>query len=195
MRITPGSGEKSDLELFTLAKQDPKYFGILMERYEKPLFNYIRRVSDLPKEDIEDLLQEIFLKVYLQLNKYPEIIKFSSWIYRIAHNHLVDHFRRISARPRTNHLEHEEWIKMIKDDPGLEKKINDADCAEKIKIAIAELPFKYKEALILRHLEEKEYEEIMDILKKPKGSVATLLRRGKRLLSKGLKQKGIDCFN
>jgi RNA polymerase sigma-70 factor (ECF subfamily) len=52
----------------------------------------------------------------------------------------------------------------------------------------------YKEVLILRFLEEKEYEEIMDILKKPKGTVATLIARGKEKLRELMKARGIDCF-
>jgi RNA polymerase sigma-70 factor, ECF subfamily len=184
----------SDADLIEQAKENPESFGILMERYQGPLFHYIRRISQLPKDDIDDLLQEVFIKIYQKLNEYSETFKFSSWTYRIAHNHIIDYFRKVGARPQTNALEDYEWDKMIKASVHIEKDIMDKDCAEKVKKCIQEMPLKYKEILILRFIEEKEYEEIMDILKKPKGSVATLIKRGKELLVKRMKHQGIDCF-
>jgi RNA polymerase sigma-70 factor (ECF subfamily) len=65
---------------------------------------------------------------------------------------------------------------------------------EKVKGCISQLPIKYREVLILRFIEEKEYEEIMDILKKPKGSIATLIARGKEMLLAKLKEQNINCF-
>jgi RNA polymerase sigma-70 factor, ECF subfamily len=184
----------TDSELIEMAKQNPESFGILMERYQGPLFHYIRRISQLPKDDINDLLQEVFIKIYQKLNEYSENLKFSSWAYRIAHNHVVDYFRKTSARPKTNALEGYEWEKMIKASVHIEKDIMDKDCAEKIKKCIQDMPLAYKEILILRFIEEKEYEEIMDILKKPKGTVATLIRRGKKLLAEKIKEQNINCF-
>lgn len=186
--------QKTDFELIVLAKQDPENFGLLMRRYESQLFNYIRRIGQLSKEDSEDLLQEVFIKIYQKLNEYEQDLKFSSWAYRIAHNHVIDHFRKVNARPKTNALEDEEWERLISASVQVEKEIMQKDCIEKIKETIAQMPLKYKEVLILRFIEEKKYEEIMDILKKPKGTVATLLSRGREMLTRELKQKGINCF-
>ena len=186
--------DASDAALIELAIKNPESFGILMERYQGPLFHYIRRIAQLPKEDTEDLLQEVFIKIYQKLNEYNDELKFSSWAYRIAHNHIIDYFRKTSARPRTNSLEEDEWEKIIHSSIHLAKDIADKDCVEKIKSCIGKLPIRHREALILRFIEEKEYEEIMDILKKPKGSVATLIRRGKELLVKRMKEKNINCF-
>ncbi|MFA7319601.1 MAG: sigma-70 family RNA polymerase sigma factor [Parcubacteria group bacterium] len=184
----------SDADLIELAKTKPEVFGILMKRYQGPLFHYIRRFSQLPKDDIDDLLQEVFIKIYQKLNEYDEALKFSSWAYRIAHNHVIDHFRRTNARPQTNALEDYEWEKIIKASVHMEKDIMDKDCVEKISGCIQEIPLVYKEVLVLRFIEDKEYEEIMDILKKPKGTVATLIRRGKKILIKKMKKKNINCF-
>ena len=183
-----------DAILTELAIKDPESFGILMQRYQGPLFHYIRRIGQLSKEDTEDLLQEVFIKIYQKLNEYNEVLKFSSWAYRIAHNHVIDYFRKANARPQTNALEEYEWEKIIKASIHIEKEVMDKDCVEKIKKCIRELPLMYKEVLVLRFIEEKEYEEIMDILKKPKGSVATLIRRGKELLVKRIKEQNINCF-
>ena len=184
----------SDADLIELAKISPESFGILMERYQGPLFHYIRRISQLPKDDIEDLLQEVFIKIYQKLNEYDEVLKFSSWAYRIAHNHVIDYFRKTNVRPQMNTLEDYEWEKIINASIHIEKEIMNKDCVEKIRKCIQKMPLMYKEILILRFIEEKEYEEIMDILKKPKGTVATLIKRGKELLVKQMKEQNINCF-
>lgn len=184
---------QTDAGLVELAKNDPESFGILMERYQGPLFHYIRRLTQLAPDDIEDLLQEIFIKTYQHLNAYDEELKFSSWIYRIAHNHVIDYFRKAKSRPQMSFLEDDEWEKIIYAGFSLEKKIADKDCILKIKECIQSLPIKYKEILILRFIEEKDYEEIMDILKKPKGSVATLVARGKEMLKKKMRENNINC--
>lgn len=184
----------SDADLIELAKISPESFGILMERYQGPLFHYIRRISQLPKEDVDDLLQEVFIKIYQKLNEYDEVLKFSSWAYRIAHNHVIDYFRKTNVRPQMNALEDYEWEKIISASIHIEKEIMNKDCVEKIRECIQKMPLMYKEILILRFIEEKEYEEIMDILKKPKGTVATLIKRGKELLVKQMKEQNINCF-
>lgn len=186
--------EKSDAELIGLAKADPESFGLLMERYQIPLFHYIRRITQLPKEDVEDLLQEVFIKIYQKLNEYDELLKFSSWAYRITHNHIIDYFRRSNARPRISSLEIYELEKLLKSGINVEKDFASKDCLEKIKGCLEELPLKYKEILVLRFIEEKSYEEIMDILRKPKGTVATLIARGREALFLKMKEKGMDCF-
>ncbi len=185
---------QTDAELIKLAKEDPELFGLLMERYQKQLFHYIRRMTQLGQDDVQDLLQEVFIKIYQKLNEYDEELKFSSWAYRIAHNHVIDYFRKVGARPKVNSLEDFEWEKIISASVHMEKDIMNRDCVEKVKSCISQLPIKYKEVLILRFIEEKEYEEIMDILKKPKGSVATLIARGKETLVKRLKELNINCF-
>lgn len=185
---------QTDGELIELAKNDPELFGLLMERYQVQLSHYIRRMTQLGQDDVQDLLQEVFIKIYQKLNEYNEVLKFSSWAYRIAHNHIVDYFRKTNARPQTNSLEEYEWEKIISASISIEKDIMNKDCVEKVKTCIEELPIKYKEVLILRFVQDLEYEEIMDILKKPKGSVATLIARGKEVLIKKMKEKNINCF-
>jgi len=165
-----------------------------MERYQIPLFHYIRRLTQLPKEDVEDLLQEVFIKIYQKLNEYNELLKFSSWAYRIAHNHIVDFFRKVGARPKTNSLEDYDLEKLLKSETDVAKDLGSKDCLEKMKVCLEKLPLKYKEVLVLRFLEEKNYEEIMDILRKPKGTVATLIVRGREMLSANMKKEGNDCL-
>ena len=184
---------RTDAELIELSRMDPEMFGLLMERYRGPLFHYIRRIGRFADEDTEDLLQEVFIKVYRKLNEYTEALKFSSWAYRIAHNHVIDHFRKLNARPKVDMLDDVEWGRLIAGSVDIEKELMNADCVEKIKTVIKDLPIRYKEVLILRFIEEKEYEEIMDILQKPKGSVATLIARGRKILLKRMEEEHVDC--
>ncbi len=184
----------ADDELVVLAKSDPEVFGILMERYQGQLFHYIRRITQLSEDDINDLLQEVFIKIYQKLNEYDLKLKFSSWAYRIAHNHIIDYFRKVSVRPQTNILEDYEWEKIAFSGMEIERKIINEDCLKKIKQSIQNLPIKYREILVLRFLEEKSYEEIMHIFKKPKGSIATLISRGRKKLKQKMKEKNVSCF-
>lgn len=185
---------KSDQELVKLAQQEPDNFAFLINRYQQKLFWYIRHLSYFEKEDIEDMLQEVFVKVYRNLNEYDSTLKFSSWIYRITRNHLIDQIRKKKARPNTTSIEGGELLHFLKHSANVEKEVMDKDCLERVAEVIDRLPLKYKEILVLRFFEEKDYEEIMDIVKKPKGTVATLINRGRKLLVEELQKANLKCF-
>jgi RNA polymerase sigma-70 factor (ECF subfamily) len=172
---------KTDSEVVELAKENPDYLACLMERYEEKLFYYIRRISYFSKEDIEDILQEVFIKVYKNLNDYEDSLKFSSWIYRITHNHTVDEIRKRGGKKTAISLDKDDLFKFIKSGVNLEKDVATREKMRKVRETMEQMPLKYREPLILRFLEEKSYDEIMDILKKPKGTVATLIKRGKKM--------------
>ncbi len=172
----------SDQELVTLAKSDPEVFGVLMERYESPLLTYIQRLTGWKKSEAEDILQESFIKAYRSLNSYDTALKFSSWLYRVAHNQTVDTLRKERSRPFVTAFSVDEVAHLLSDATDLEAEFLQQETFKKVEDAIYDLPLKYREVLVLRFLEEKEYEEIGDILKKPKGTIATLIRRGRKLL-------------
>ena len=79
----------TDEELVSLSLKDSKSFGELIRRYEDKFGRFVRRKAILSKEDTEDLLQDIFIKIYLNLNAFDKSLKFSSWGYRIAHNETI----------------------------------------------------------------------------------------------------------
>lgn len=187
----PTRTEPTDRNLARLSAKNPDLFGILMERYEAPLLRYIRRLSSLPKEDAEDILQETFIKAYRNINDYDPEAKFSSWIYRIAHNQTIDTIRKRKIVAASFSIDANDAAQFLHaaTDIGAETERNDT--FSRIEAIIRELPETYREALILRFLEEKSYEEIMDILELPKGSVATLVHRGKKLLHEKMNETGI----
>jgi len=172
---------KTDEELVVLSLRDEDYFWCLIKRYEQKLLRYIIRISGISKEEAEDILQEVFIKVYQNLNNFDSSLKFSSWIYRITHNQVISNYRKLQARPQNVNWElNEEMLNNISSDLDIEKEVNIKYLRENIEKVLNKLDKKYKEILILRFFEEKSYEEMSDILKKPMGTIATLINRAKK---------------
>jgi RNA polymerase sigma-70 factor (ECF subfamily) len=175
----------SDELIVKAALQDKEQFGVLMDRYEAKLRRYIARLGVRNPDDQLDVLQDIFLKVYRNLNGFDPKLKFSSWIYRIAHNEAISSYRKKNVRPE-GHLvaDSEEILTFVSGsletaDVAFDKTIN----AEQVSNALLQLDKKYSEVLLLRFFEHKEYDEISDILQIPIGSVGTLIHRGKKQLA------------
>ena len=179
---------KTDEEMVGLILENQDYFACLIKRYEKKLFAYLKRLTSQREEDLEDMLQEIFIKVYLNLNDFDTSLKFSSWIYRIAHNHAISAYRKTKARPETIDDEDEQIILSIADEFDIKREIDNEILGKRINAALDSLDIKYREVIILKYFEEKDYVEICDILKKPMGTVATLLSRAKSGLKRELEK-------
>jgi len=171
--------EKSDEDLVKLSIGDSDWFFCLAKRYEDKLLRYIQRIAKFSREDAEDVLQEVLIKTYLNLNDFDPKLKFSSWIYRITHNQTVSEIRKRVARP-TVYLE-EKDMENFKDIFDLEKEVDAVYDKDMIDRALSLIDEKYREVLVLRFLEEKEYLEIADILKKPTSTIGNLIARGKKL--------------
>jgi RNA polymerase sigma-70 factor (ECF subfamily) len=176
---------KTDQELVNLVLENNKYYSYLIERYEAKLMRYITRIFRMSKEDAEDILQEVFIKVYQNLNDYDQEMKFSSWIYRIAHNETINHLRKINSRPKTVYLDpHIDISPEIKQDLEIEENIDQNYFSQNLMKTINKLDTKYRDVLILKYIEDKDYREISDILKKPMGTIATLLSRARKQFKK-----------
>ena len=120
------------------------------------------------------------------MNGFDTSLKFSSWLYRIAHNQAVSHVRRAAVRP-TVILEAENLEALASEinvENELHRKMDDA----LLRTAVNRLDAKYKDVIVLRYFEDKNYEEISDILRKPSGSVSSLITRAKRLLLKEIQK-------
>ncbi|MBU1036706.1 sigma-70 family RNA polymerase sigma factor [Patescibacteria group bacterium] len=184
---------KNDAELVRLALQNQDNFLYLIKRYENKLLRYIQRISNISLEDAKDILQEVFIKVYYKLNDFDPDLKFSSWIYRITHNQVISHYRKLQARPKTVFLDTENnLIENIKVELKMESDIDLAYLQKNIFKILNQLPEKYKEVLVLKFFEEKSYQEISDILKIPMGTVATLINKGKKFFKENLAKQEIN---
>ncbi|MBT3412823.1 MAG: sigma-70 family RNA polymerase sigma factor [Candidatus Jacksonbacteria bacterium] len=178
---------KTDEELVKLTLQDNQYFLCLMRNYEEKLMRYIKRISNASTEEAEDVLQEVYIKVYQNLNDFDTSLKFSSWIYRITRNEVISTFRKKSSRPQSFGGEAAEIIlEKMASDLDTKKAVDTEYLQKNIYTILEKMDIKYKEVLVLRYLEEKDYNEISDILKKPVGTVSTLLNRAKKNFKKEL---------
>jgi len=182
----------SDAEMVALALKNQDNFVIIINRYKGKLFNYIRRITNVRDEDAEDLLQDIFLKVYLNLNDFDTDLKFSSWIYAIAHNQVISNHRRLSVRAEghSTNLE-DESARKLASNINIEKEIDNIYLKDNVTKVLYGLPEKYREVLVLKFLEEKNYQEISDIIKKPVGTVGSLMNKAKSEFKKELTKQQI----
>lgn len=182
MESTPHT--PSDAEIVTATLTDREQFGVLIDRYETKLRRYIVRLGMRVKEDQDDVLQDAFIKAYKNLNSFDTSLSFSSWMYRIAHNEAMSWFRRRSARPEGSLVSDSEAVLELvagaqeSQEVGFDRVLNAAEVTQ----ALTKIDTKYREVLLLRFFEHKEYDEISDILQIPMGSVGTLIHRGKKQL-------------
>jgi RNA polymerase sigma-70 factor (ECF subfamily) len=170
--------KNTDEELASLSLADSDYYACLVNRYTEPLRRYIIRLGG-SLADSDDILQEVFLNAYLHLNGFNRKLKFSSWIYRIAHNQAISLFRKLNVRPTVELKELGPWQDFFLEAcPGAA--LDQAILSEMTRKVLDKLDPGYREVLALRYMEEKDYSEISDILKKPMGTVAIMISRAKK---------------
>ena len=185
---------KSDEELVEFVKKNKDCYVCLMDRYEDKMMRYVRRISGVNTETAQDIVQDVFLKVYVNLNGFNQDLKFSSWLYRIAHNETINNWRRNKKKSSTDISwdDNEALKSVIKDDRDIEQEVYQKITNEQLIEVIEKIDEKYKSVLVLNYLEGKSYQEIADILKKPIGTVGTLLNRAKKILKKDLAKEGVS---
>lgn len=183
---------KTDNELVAASLLSRDAFLYIVNRYEKPLSSYIKRLTNVDDDELKDILQEVFIKTYLNLNDFNSDLKFSSWIYRITHNHVISSYRKLKARP--------EGHAMSIDEDGAKHLASGIDIVINTDIVLAKeaigkilsaIDKKYREVLVLKFLEEKNYQEISDIIKKPAGTVASTINRAKAAFKSEMEKQGI----
>ncbi len=174
--------EKTDQDLILMALENKDNFLYIVNKYQETLKRYIRRLSGFNNQDTEDVLQNVFIKIYKNLNAYNSSLKFSSWIYRICHNETMDELRRRKVKA-TEYIDPQDFSQIKSSLDVKEETINNINI-EIGKKLINKLKPKYRDVLVLKILEEKNYKEISDILKKPIGTVSTLINRAKKNLNK-----------
>jgi RNA polymerase sigma-70 factor (ECF subfamily) len=168
-------------------------FEELVRRYQRPISGYVyRMVGDY--EAALDLTQEIFIKVYGSLARYRSEFKFSTWIYKIAHNCAVDYLRRNNGREQS-------LVSGIEGDtyelPIESKRLSPEQESEReerrleIEGVVRALPGAYRELIILRHSQDLTYEEIVEVTGLPLGTVKNRLFRAREMMRQQFLQRGI----
>lgn len=184
--------EFTDEELVEKSILNTVHFACLYHRYEKKLINYIHRISNVTENEALDILQESFIKIWTNLNDFDQNLSFNSWVYRIVHHQTVSYWRKsisFGKQNRVNFESHFEEHSNEETTSEIEEK------EEKVLYLINLLPEKYKDVLILKYFEEKNYQEISDILKIPEGTVATNLNRAKKSFSELASKYHISFFD
>jgi len=181
MLMAMGSAAQvSDRELVRrLREGDAEALRTIVERYQDRLFHLIYGIVR-DRHEVEDVAQEVFLKVYLRITAFDERSKFYTWLYRVAVNAAKDHVKKRSRRPAVA-LDEDEGIEAPADLGPLELAAK-AETRREIRAAIAALPLRYREVLALRELQGLSYSEIADVLQISIGTVESRLHRARRKL-------------
>jgi RNA polymerase sigma-70 factor (ECF subfamily) len=165
----------SDEEIVLLIlKGDKDLFEEIVKRYESKLKRYILRIT-YRRELVDDILQNVFIKIYKNLYSFDKKLKFSSWIYRITHNEAIN-FGKAGFMKKFISLDF--FYHFGTEDESIEKYEKNEN-AEMIKKSLDKLDTKYREPLYLFYFEDKNYGEISDILRVPVKTVGTLIHRAK----------------
>lgn len=173
----------TDVELVALVqKENKEAYQELFSRYQRKLFVYMYHLVS-NKEEVEDLLQNVFAKTYRNISHFDLERKFSSWIYRIAHNEAVNFLKRKSKKRFISW----EDISTTKDklDTQSDEKLPEEqwmlrELTEEVDAALDKLPEKYKQVLLMRYFSEYSYDAISKILGKPVNTIGTLINRAKK---------------
>jgi RNA polymerase sigma-70 factor (ECF subfamily) len=185
----------TDQEIVVLARQGREAaYRELIGRYQRPVFSLIYRLLR-DREKSEDLAQETFIKVLNALDRYDPTYKFSSWIFKIAHNTSIDHLRK--KEPFTLSLEgspHAEsqseieasTVQAISTEETPEDYTASRELGATLDQAIGRLRPEYRTAIIMCHVEGRPYEEIAEVMGVPLGTVKTYIHRARNELKKTL---------
>ncbi len=184
----------TDAELVKLAlKKDELAYVELMNRYKRKVETIVLRIVK-QKSEVDDLVQEIFTKAFTSISKFKLEFSFSTWLYKIATNHCIDFVRRKKLSTYSLDEEYELEENSIQREIPDWSRLPDYELFQKqrneiIQEAINSLPEHYRKVIIMRHFEDKSYEEIAKELKLPIGTVKVHIFRARELLYKKLKDK------
>jgi RNA polymerase sigma-70 factor (ECF subfamily) len=165
---------------------DRKAFEMIIRKHQQPLFNYIgRQVGE--KEMALDFTQEVFLRAYASLSTFRPEFKFTTWLYRIASNFIIDHWRKkrptlLSLDQPLNPGEEGSCLEAADPAPSVADRLEKAELRGRIVQSLKSLPDELRELFILRHVSGFSYEEIAEIKKQPVGTIKSKVFKAKEML-------------
>lgn len=172
---------------------DQNAFSRLREKYHDAIYNLIYRMIR-EKEEVEDLTQEAFIKAFGSLSTFNDEYAFSTWLYKIATNNCIDYIRRkklqtFSIDKPIESKESDFRFELPDTTYEADRDLIDRQRKKLLEEAINSLPLKYRQVIVMRHQEEREYQEIADLLKLPLGTVKAHIFRAREMLYKYLRDK------
>ena len=188
---------RTDAELVaSTLKGSQEAFRELVVRFERPVYSLVVRMVQDPGV-AEDLAQEVFFKAYRRLDTYDPVRKFSSWLFKIAHNTTIDYLRRHA--PETVPLEADSKdddrgsLASVLADSATEDPAAAAerrDMARSLERAIARLRPEYRELVVLFYVEGASYQDLCEATGLPLGTVKTNLHRARKELAQEMAGQG-----
>lgn len=174
---------RTDEEIAASVQQgDADAFGELITRYEEKLTRYGRRFLSNP-QDIEDLVQDVMIKTYTNIQSFNTDMRFSPWIYRIAHNTFVNALKK-QSRFGYNVFDVDTILPQLKASERADEFALSSELSAEMELYLNQLDPKYREPLVLFFYEELSYQEISDVLHIPVTTVGVRINRAKEKLRK-----------
>lgn len=177
--------DRSDEEIAAqVQKGNIESFQVLVERYEPKLTRYAKRFF-FDGDEGKDLVQDVFIKAYVNIKSFDATRRFSPWIYRIAHNEFVNNIKkRQKKRENVSIFDFDTLVPHLIAKETADDKFNKAEIKRTLDRSLNKLNAKYREPLALYYLEDMDYREIADILHIPISTVGVRLQRGRIMLKK-----------
>ena len=172
-------------------KGEKEAFEMIIKMHQQSLLNYISRM--VPERELAlDISQDVFIKAYSSLETYQTQYNFNTWLFKIASNALIDHWRkkRIKAVSYDDYDEKESSgsIQIPDKQHSVVKKMELAELRRKIESVLNKLPQSLRELFVLRHINEFSYEEISEIRGLPIGTVKNRVFRAKEMIRELLEE-------
>ncbi|MEZ5425303.1 MAG: sigma-70 family RNA polymerase sigma factor [Pyrinomonadaceae bacterium] len=167
-------------------------FEELVHRYQRQITSYIYRMLNNYDASL-DVTQEVFIKVYNSLEKYSSDYKFSTWLYRIAHNAAIDYMRRNSVSQQSLEVENSEGtyqLQLESSQPTPEQERERSEWRKEIEAVVKCLPAVYRELILLRHAQDLSYDEIAEVTQLPLGTVKNRLFRAREMMREIFIERG-----
>jgi RNA polymerase sigma factor (sigma-70 family) len=162
-------------------------FRYLVANHQRLVLHIVGRVVK-QQEDVEDICQEVFVKVFRKIKKFRGESRLSTWIATIAYNTSISHIRG-KARKQEELVDEEARLDLGKTDEWQVQGTVEKEEAKKILLQLIEkLPVQYRTVLTLFHLEEFSYKEVEEITGMPEGTIKSYLSRARKLLKDKLEK-------
>ena len=180
---------EEEQKLVEVARKDPEAFGKLYDLYFDAIYRYVfRRISD--RETTEDIVSQTFFDALNKISKFKfRGFPFSAWLYKIAHNNVLQHYRKTKGRETVNL----DSITELKDSKiNIKKDFAQGEKREVMQVALRKLKEKEQEIILLKYFEEFSNQEIANILNLSANNVAVRVHRALTSLEKILEN---ECVN
>ena len=175
------TNELTDKEIISMIRSgETDSFGILVERYEAKMKRYAKKFL-FGYDDTEDIVQQIFVKAFVNIRSFDTTRKFSSWLYRIAHNEFINAIRKKKREPLP-FFDSNLFFPHIATEESADKEIKEQELHQVIDRYLNKVDPRYREPLVLYYFEELSYKEIANILRIPVSTVGIRILRAKKIL-------------